>query len=110
MRTQSDPPLIGFLAIIETMIRHTLKTLNTSNPVQLTIDDVSQSPNTLVVQNVNEEGYVYLGSEAVSSTNYGFRLEPSQAFTSEMSPYNRIYAVCSSGTMTAAVMVIERYI
>ena len=110
MRTQSDPPLIGFLAIIETMIRHTLKTLNTSTPVQLTIDDVSQSPNTLVVQNVNEEGYVYLGNESVSSANYGFRLEPSQAFTSEMSPYNRIYAVCSSGTMTAAVMVIERYI
>jgi hypothetical protein len=110
MRTQSDPPLIGFLAIIETMIRHTLKTLDTSIPVQLTIDDVSQSPNTLVVQNVNAEGYVYLGNEAVSSINYGFRLEPSQAFTSELSPYSRLYAVCSSGTMTAAVMVIERYI
>jgi hypothetical protein len=110
MRTQSDPPLIGFLAIIETMIRHTLKSLNTSTPVQLTIDDNSQSPNTLVVQNVSESGFIYLGNENVSSTNYGFRLEPTQAFTAEMAPYNRIYAVCSAGTMTAAVMVIERYI
>jgi hypothetical protein len=92
------------------MIRHTLKTLDISIPVQLTIDDVSQSPNTLVVQNVNTDGYIYLGNETVSSTNYGFRLEPSQAFTSELSPYNRLYAVCSAGTMTATVMVIERYI
>jgi len=43
MRTQSDPPLVGFLAIIRTMIRHRLQALSTSSATQLTIDDEVQS-------------------------------------------------------------------
>jgi hypothetical protein len=110
MRTQSDPPLIGFLAIISTMIRHRLQALSTSTAVQLTVDDQVQSANTLVVQNVNETGYVYIGTSAVTSTNYGYKIYPGQGFTIELSAYTRVYAVSSNGNMTAAVMVIERAI
>jgi hypothetical protein len=92
------------------MIRTRNVSLSTTAPVELTISDIVQSSNTIIVQNDNNSGYLYLGSNAVSSTNYGFKLFPGQGFTIELSAYSRLYAVCSSNTMTAAVMVIERAI
>lgn len=110
MRTQSDPPLVGFLAIIRTMIRHRLQALSTSSATQLTIDDEVQSANTLVVQNINDSGFIYIGTTAVTSSNYGYKIYPGQGFTVELSAYTRVYAVSSATSMTAAVMVIERAI
>jgi len=92
------------------MIRTRNLTLSTSTPTELTIVDTAQSANTLVVQNNNDSGYIYLGTSAVSSSNYGFKLFPGQGFTIELSAYSHLYAVCSAKTMTAAVMVIERAI
>ena len=92
------------------MIRTRNFTLSTSTPTELTIADTVQSTNTLVVQNNNDAGYIYLGTNSVSSSNYGYKLFPGQGFTIELSAYSRLYAVCSTNTMTAAVMVIERAI
>jgi hypothetical protein len=92
------------------MIRHRLQALSTSTPTQLTIDDEVQSANTLVVQNINDSGFIYIGTTAVSSSNYGYKIYPGQGFTIELSAYTRVYAVSSNGSMSAAVMVIERAI
>jgi hypothetical protein len=92
------------------MIRTRNVSLSTTSPTELTITDIVQSSNTLVVQNTNDSGYVYIGTSAVSSSNYGIKLYPGQAFTIELSAYTHVYAVCSANTMTAAVMVIERAI
>lgn len=107
MRTQSDPPLVGFLAIIRTMIRHSIKTLSTTIPVEVTIEDNVNGVCTLVVQNLDSSANVYLGNENVSSSNYGFLLFPRQAFTIELRPYDRFYAIGSSAT-NIACMSIER--
>lgn len=90
--------------------RHKIVTLSTSTPVALTFEDGIQSSYTLVVQNNNDSGYLYLGGSNVSSLSYGYKLFPGQGFTIEFSSLNRLYAVCSSNTMTAAVLVIERAI
>ena len=92
------------------MIRTRNLTLSTTTPTELTIQDTVQSANTLVVQNNNDSGYLYLGTNSVSSTNYGYKLFPGQGFTIELSAYSRIYAIASANTMTAAVMVVERAI
>jgi len=92
------------------MIRTRNLTLSTSTPIELTIADTVQSSNTLVVQNNNDSGYIYLGTDSVSSSSYGYKLFPGQGFTIELSAYSRLYALCSANTMTAAVMVIERAI
>lgn len=84
--------------------------LSSSVPTALTYEDTVQSSYTLVVQNNNDSGYVYLGASNVSTSSYGYKLYPGQGFTVEMSSLNRIYAVCSSNTMTASVLVIERAI
>ena len=92
------------------MIRTRNLTLSTSTPIELTIIDSVQSANTLVVQNNNDSGYIYLGTDSVSASNYGFKLFPGQGFTIELSAYSHLYAVSSAAAMTAAVMVIERAI
>ena len=90
--------------------RHKIVTLSTTTPAALTYEDTVQSSYTLVVQNNNDTGFIYLGSSSVTTSSYGYKLFPGQGFTIEMSSLNRLYAVCSTNTMTAAVMVIERAI
>lgn len=90
--------------------RHKIVTLSTSSPMPLTYEDTIQSSYTLVVQNNNDSGYIYLGASDVSASSYGYKLYPGQGFTVELSAFNRLYAVCSANTMTAAVLVIERAI
>lgn len=89
------------------MIRHELKTLNTTTPVELTIEDSINSVSTLVVENINDSGDIFIGNNLVSSNNYGFKLYPRQAFTVELRPQDRIYAIATS-EMQIACMSIER--
>lgn len=90
--------------------RHKIVTLSTSTPTALTYEDNVQSSYTLVVQNNNDSGYLYLGGSNVSTSSYGYKLFPGQGLTIELSAFNRLYAVCSTNTMTAALLVIERAI
>lgn len=90
--------------------RHKIVTLNTSSATALTYEDTIQSSYTLVIQNNNDSGYIYIGSSDVSSSSYGYKIFPGHAFTVELSAFNRIYAVCSVNSMTAAILVIERAI
>lgn len=91
-------------------IRHKIVTLSTSSATALTYEDNVQSSYTLVVQNNNDSGYLYLGNSGVSSSSYGYKLYPGQGITIELPAFNRLYAVCSANTMTAALLVIERAI
>ena len=90
--------------------RHKIITLSNGTPEALTFEDTVQSSYTMVVQNNNDSGYLYLGSSSVSSSSYGFKLYPGQGFTIEMSSLNRLYAVASSNGLTASLLVIERAI
>jgi hypothetical protein len=89
------------------MIRHSLKTLSTTVPIELTIDDSINGTNTFIVQNVSDTEYIYIGNSTVSSSSFGFKLYPKQAFTVELRPYDKIYAIASA-VISAACMSIER--
>jgi hypothetical protein len=89
------------------MIRHSIKPLSTTVPVELTIEDNINSVCTLVIQNVDSANYIYIGNSSVSSSDYGFMIYPNQAFTVELRPFDRIYAV-ASGAINAVCMSIER--
>ena len=90
--------------------RHKIVSLSTTTPLALTYEDDVQSSYTLVVQNNNDSGYLYIGSNSVSSSSYGYKLFPGHAFTIELSAFNRLYAVSSAAAMTAALLVVERAI
>lgn len=57
------------------------------------------------VQNVNSAGYIYLGGEGVTSSNYGFRILPNHSISFELPPKDHLYAVAST-SLNAAVISI----
>lgn len=89
------------------MIRHSLKTLSTTTPVEITVEDLINGVCTLVVQNVDLESNAYLGNQNVSSSDYGFILYPKQAFTVELRPFDKLYAIGDAATIISC-MSIER--
>jgi hypothetical protein len=89
------------------MIRHSLKTLSTTVPTEVTIEDLINGSDTLVIQNISLQSNVYLGNENVSTSNYGFILYPKQAFTVELRPFDRLYAIGDAATIVAC-MSFER--
>lgn len=90
--------------------RHKLLSFYNTTALPLTFEDTIQSAYTLVVQNNNDSGYLYLGASNVSSSSYGYKLYPGQGFTIEMSSLNRLYAAPSASGMTVSILVVERAI
>lgn len=86
------------------MIRYSLKTLTTSTPTLLSPVGTHSGVD-ITIQNVNETGYVYLGGEEVSSSNYGYRILPNHAISIELQGKDALYAVSSVNSMNAAVLM-----
>ena len=92
------------------MIKHNLATISNTSAVSLDISETVKSSFTLIIQNVNAAGYIYIGNAEVTSSNYGFRVSPNQAFTIELPSSINLYAIASDTGMQAAIMEIHRAI
>ena len=92
------------------MIKHNLVNISNSTATSLDISENIKSSFTLVVQNINATGYIYIGTSEVTTLNYGFRISPNQAFTIEMPSSQNMYAISSDINMQAAIMEIHRAI
>lgn len=92
------------------MIKHNLVNISNISATSLDISENIKSTFTLIVQNVNPVGYLYLGNSGITSTNYGFRVSPNQAFTIELPSSVNLYSLASDAGMHAAVMEIHRAI
>jgi hypothetical protein len=86
-------------------------TLN-ATPVELTIPDAVDSHYTIIISNTSNNKHILIGPSNVSTTNYGIRLGHDQAplILENMSWKDRLYGISEdpTGTVTCAVMVIER--
>jgi hypothetical protein len=60
----------------------------------------------ITIQNVNASGYVYVGNENVSTTNYGYRIAPENAISFELPGKDSLYLVSSVDNLNAAVIII----
>lgn len=92
------------------MIRHNLVNISSTEAVNLDISETVKSSFTLIIQNINTTGYIYIGNSGVTSSNYGFRISPNQAFTIELPSSINLYAIASDINLQAAVMEIPRAI
>ncbi len=81
---------------------HALVALNSSTAVKLTPGG-THSGLDFTVQNANDSGYIYLGGEGVTTSNYGFRILPNHSISFEVPSQDHIYAV-ASGSVNAAVI------
>jgi hypothetical protein len=60
----------------------------------------------ITIQNVNTEGYVYIGAnDQVLSTNYGYRISPNSAVSFELPGSDALYAIGSTTGLKVAVMI-----
>jgi hypothetical protein len=82
--------------------------VNLSNTVATKLSPIGNVHSGLdvTVQNVNASGYVYLGgANTVSSTNYGYRISPENAFSLELSGYDHLYAIASANNLPVAILI-----
>jgi len=84
---------------------HELVTLSNTTATELTPEGRIHSGLDLTVQNAHATAIVYIGGEGVTSENYGFRLEPKEAFSIELNPRDELYAI--SDTDGAAVAILR---
>lgn len=74
-------------------------------PQELTVDDSIDTPNTISIQNLDENEYLYLGDAAVSYVSYGIRLSPGQMWSADLESNDKIFSV---GSGPVAILILER--
>jgi hypothetical protein len=84
---------------------HSIKTLSDESATALT-PTVIHSGLDVTIQNINSEGYVYVGGESVTTESYGFRILPNHSISFELSGRDFLYATCSDNGMQVATITI----
>lgn len=84
-------------------VTHNLVTLSSASVTQ-----VGPTPRhagaDITLQNTASAGYVYIGASDVSTSNYGFRIDPGAAWSVELSIYDTIHAITDvTGTKLAVL-------
>ena len=87
------------------MTQHVLKTLSSSEASRLTPNGTHAGMD-ITLQNVNSDGYIYVGSEGVTSLSYGFRIMPNHSISFELPGNDALYAISSINEMKLAVIKI----
>jgi hypothetical protein len=85
------------------MTTHAVYSLNSSSATKITPNGVHSELN-VSIQNVSASGYVYIGGEGVTTSNYGFRILPDSAISFELEGHDELYALSASAGMYAAVI------
>lgn len=89
------------------MLSHALYNID-GTAVLLNKHSIFDFPMTVSIQNTHNANYLYLGGPTVSASNYGFRLEPNQTYTAELSNNDLIYAIASASNTYAAIIYLEQ--
>lgn len=85
------------------MTQHILRILSNTEAIRLTPNG-THSGIDITLQNVNDNGYIYIGGEEVSSTNYGFRIMPNHSISFELPGNDALYAISSINELKLAVL------
>jgi hypothetical protein len=87
------------------MTTHNLYTISNTTPTNISEGkDVGWD---ITIQNVNASGYLYVGGEGVSSTNYGFRVMPNHSISVELPGTDDLFVVASTNGLLAAVLKVN---
>lgn len=58
----------------------------------------------ITIQNVSSSGYVYIGGEGVTTSDYGYRISPGHSISWELPEKDQLYAISSAPEMKIAVL------
>jgi len=85
------------------MTIHALTQLSNTTATRLTPNGIHSGMD-ITIQNVDETAIVYLGGEGVTSSNYGFKLNPSEIFSVELPGADAIYALSTINASKIAIL------
>ena len=88
------------------MTTHNIYTLSDSTATRITPNG-THSGMDITIQNVNLDGYIYVGGEGVTASSYGYRIMPSHAISFELSGRDDLYLIAENADMDAAVLQIN---
>lgn len=84
------------------MTTHNLYTL--SNTTATNITPGLDRGFDITIQNVNNNGFIYVGGEGVTTEDYGFRILPNNAWSVEVPEIDDLYIIASDNNLKAAVL------
>jgi len=85
------------------MTQHSLTTLSNTSATRLTPNG-THSGLDITIQNVDATAIVYIGGIGVTSSNYGYRIYPSSAWSVELSGFDALYAISNTNGSQVAVL------
>ena len=85
------------------MTTHELITLSNLESTRISPNGIHSGVD-ITMQNVNTSGYIYIGGENVSSSDYGYRIMHNHAISVELSGQSSLYAISSAPSMKLAVL------
>jgi len=88
------------------MTQHSLTVLSNTTATRMTPPGAHGGMD-ITLQNVNATGYIYIGGEGVTSSNYGFRILPNHSISFELSSSDALYAISSVDAMNIAMIQIS---
>jgi hypothetical protein len=86
------------------MAKHAILSLNNTTAVLASPRGIHSGCD-ITIQNINNSGYIYVGGEGVTTSNYGFRIDPNCAISFELPGKDSIYIIASE-SLNAAVITI----
>jgi hypothetical protein len=85
------------------MTTHALTTLSSTSATRLTPNGIHSGMD-ITLQNVNAEAYIYIGGEDVSTTDYGYRIAPDNAWSVELPGQDALYAISDTNGAYVAML------
>lgn len=85
------------------MTQHALTTLSNTGATRITPNGIHSGMD-ITLQNVNATAYVYIGGENVSTTNYGYRIAPDNAWSIELPGQDALYAISDTNGAFVAML------
>lgn len=77
-------------------------------PTKIDFTDNMDRISSIVLQNLADTGYVYIGNENVSTENFGVRIPPEGTFDIDLQVGDDLYAATNGGdNITVSVMSLD---
>ena len=85
------------------MTIHSLIPLSSSSATRLTPNGIHSGMD-ITIQNVHASAYVYIGGEGVTTSSYGYRLNPGSAISFELPGKDALYAITDTNNSQIAII------
>jgi hypothetical protein len=86
--------------------RHKVHTLSSSEATLVSPVGVHGGVD-ITIQNLSSEKYIYVGGEGVTTSSFGYRIDPKSAWSVELNGNDSLYVVSETNGILSAVMMLS---